>query len=312
MRSGLQPQRNSVARERLHPRLVLVEQAPQQLLRRQLRVEQLDILDGGEEGGEAFPIVVGALALRRRLQHDAAGAPGRHRRARYIERRGGEAQHGRQLLGLREIGFSRRCDAGGVELDDALIGLAAAPRLDGDRHRAVAGQRLERDGLGKRGEALGIDAAEAAQADRRVRRRAEIIGGDEIHRAVGLGLHREAAVELQRSAEDRGQRQSLADGARRGLGQLVRFEGAGGGGFEADDAAAQADGRQVERQNEVRGRRVGVGCGGMGSLYGIAVTEYKRQVFPALSQAFLSCPRRQAPQCRCVERDGSGPPPTRG
>ncbi len=168
------------------------------------------------------------------------------------------------MLGLRKISFGRGGDAGGVELDDALIGLAAALRLDGDRHGAVAGQRVERDRLGQRGEPLGIDAAEAAQADRRVAFRAEIIGGDEIHRAVGLGLHREAAVELQRGAEDRGQRQSFADGARGRLGQRMGRERAAGSGFEAHEAAAQADIGQVERQDEVRGRGVGVGFGGHG------------------------------------------------
>ena len=141
----------------LHPNFVFVEQPPQHPLRRECGVEQFNILHRFQDQRQTLPVVAGLNlfrggawfgGVRRHLKHQAGGLPMRLLFARDKQRRCGQAQHGGQLLGLHEIGFGGSRDAAGRERDNALIGVAAAPGLDGDGERAVTHQ-LGEGGMGR-------------------------------------------------------------------------------------------------------------------------------------------------------------------
>ena len=73
------------------------------------------------------------------LHHERAGAPAAAL-AGTIGRTRGETERGRQLLALDEIGLGRRGQSVGRQRHEALIGLRALFRLDGDRERAASGE----------------------------------------------------------------------------------------------------------------------------------------------------------------------------
>ena len=136
MRSREQRHSAASAGRGRHHHALLVEQAIEQALRRQHRVEQLVVLDGGREMAGAVPVLLvvllagrDVLALaafaRQLLDHQAAGAPVRRARARAVAGpivpRHGQADEGRQLLGLAEVGVSGIHQRLAIERDDALI-----------------------------------------------------------------------------------------------------------------------------------------------------------------------------------------------
>ena len=106
--------------------------------------------------------------------------------ARHIERRGRQTDHRGQLFGLGEIGLRRSADAVGRQFDDALIGLAAQPGLDGDGKRALARQLREHTGLQVRQSASCIQPGIAAHAAMAVLVGAIIVGRHQIERTVSL------------------------------------------------------------------------------------------------------------------------------
>ena len=178
--------------------------------------------------------------------------------ARHIQRRGRQLDDGRQLLALREIGLGAGADAVGGQFGDALVGLAAHARLDGDGHGTLARQGVEGRGLQRR-EAFGIQPGIAAHAAGAAFVGAVIVGRDQVERAVALGLDGQAAIQLQRGSQQGAQRHRLAGHAGGGLRQGMGAQRAGRGSIQPHHAAAHARLGDVERENKVAiGRRMGV------------------------------------------------------
>src|SRR5262249_23891009 len=148
---------------------LFVKQPVEQALRRKHGIEQLVILHGRSEVAGAVPVFlvvilapgrVVALAARARqlLDHQAAGPPVPNPRtfpiAAPIVPRHGQADEGRQLLGLAEIGVRGIHERLVIERDDALITLLVRAAVDGHGHVTLAEQRAlvaAASGLGEPG-----------------------------------------------------------------------------------------------------------------------------------------------------------------
>src|SRR5216684_3850917 len=260
-----------------HPYPALVEQPVEQLLGRDLRIEQLDVLDGGDERAPLDPgivlrrhldldplrhvagIEVGlARPLRRprqELQQEPAGAPpmpGAVRpRPHFLGH--GEAHAGRDLLGAEKILVRGMLEILALERDDALVAGGVRALVDGHGQMAMAEQRAGIGGAGgdRGGHPVGIEAGAAAHLAGR-----GVVDDQHPHRAVALRLQDEAAFELQRRAEQHREHDALAqqlgDGRRIAMARKNGIDG----GPEADHAPAQVERLDLERQD-------GVVCGSL-------------------------------------------------
>ena len=121
-----------------------------------------------------------------------SGSPGRHQLGDL------DADLGRDLLGLPEIGPRGLFQRVAVKLHDALVALRVLALVDGQRQNAAAKQGFGRGfaNRGELGQPVGIEAGIGAQ---RAGRRE--VGNQHVDRPVGARLQDELAVELQRRAE---------------------------------------------------------------------------------------------------------------
>src|SRR5262245_13920961 len=193
-------------RRRRHPYTLLVEQPVQQALRRQRRIEHFMVFNRRGEMARAIPIFI-VLALergiarliahgaglaagtRQLLDQQSAGtpAPGRRR-----ARTGGpvvashrQADEGRQLFGLAEIGVRHLDQRLAFDGNNALIGILVTGRVDGHgdvtgaQQRALIATAL---GFGEQQILLVVVGITAHVARRNV------VGDEKVEGAIGLGL----------------------------------------------------------------------------------------------------------------------------
>ena len=187
--------------------------------------------------------------LGQELQQHAAGPPAVARARRHLlaDRK---PHPGRDLLGASEVFVRGVLEAAAVERDQSLVAARVGALVDRHGEMAAAEQRAGR----------GLAGLDGAGHPRRVEARAgaHIAGAAEIHhqhadRTVGLGLQDEAALDLERRAEQHGQRDGLAQqlGHRRRI--IVGRENPVDRRTEPHHAAAQIEGRHVERLDGVVG-----------------------------------------------------------
>ena len=271
-----------------------MEQPIDQPLAGQLRVDQLDVLDRGDQRAAFHPGVVfrqrvrrGALRriarieigdagafrrLRQELQQDAAGAPAvagaALAGAQFLGHR--QPHPRRDLLGAMEIFMRGVFQRAAFERDEALVTVHVSALVDGHGEMAFAEQR---PGIGlarrnRRRDAIFVEA----------RAGAHLAGRGEVHhqhahRAVVLGLQYEAAVDLQGRAQHDCEHHGLAQE----LGNRLRI------GMSAENpvhhrpephhAAAQVKRSHFKRHHGVVGRRGRRRAGGNGD-FGIAHRRY--------------------------------------
>ena len=214
-----------------HAHARLVKQPIDQPLAGDIRIDQLDILDGLEQGAALHPGVVlrhrmhfdafrriagmeigearPLRRLRQELQHDAAGAPAMAGAAVFRTQFLGHRQtHPRRdLLGAQEIFVRRVFQRAAIERDQALVAAGVGALVDGHGEMAFAEQRA---GVGLAGRNRRRDAILAeARAGPHLAGRGEV-DHQQAHRAVGLGLQDEAAIDFQRRAEHDGEHHRFA------------------------------------------------------------------------------------------------------
>ena len=167
--------------------------------------------------------------------------------------RHGQANEGRQLLGLAEIGVRGVHQGLAIERDDALVAVLVGAAVDGHGDVALAQQRTlvaAALGFGEAGVGL-VEVGIAAQLARR-----HEVGDQEIERAVGLGLQDELGpgLGLERGAQHGGQRQRLAqrmtDGLRVGMPRQHGVDHRA----QPDDAADHVRPHRAERQHQIVAR----------------------------------------------------------
>ena len=117
---------------------------------------------------------------------------------------GGQQHARRQLLALGEITLQRLTEVGAFERHDALVTLAAAVGLEGDRQQAPATQ-LDETGFRCAVLAAAGNAAQVAGA--------VALGVEQPQPAGTLQLDRQAAVELQPGHQQCARRQGLSQQA---------------------------------------------------------------------------------------------------
>ena len=249
-----------------HANAALVKQPVQQPLARQVWIDQLDILDGRDQGLAFDPGVVlgdrvGDAALRRiarmkiglprplqrlgqKLQQHSAGAPATPEAVAAAPFLTDCQPHpGRNLFRAQEILMRGVFQAAAFERHHPLIAAHVRTLIDGHGKMPASDQRA---GILALLEPLRIEPRIGAQAIRRLE-----VHDHERHRTIGLGLQNEAALEFQRRAEQRRQHDGLAEqlADRRRiivLGQDIVERGA-----EAGQTSAQIERIDLERQHRV-------------------------------------------------------------
>ncbi|MNE15829.1 hypothetical protein D3C80_1087510 [compost metagenome] len=243
------------------PHAVLVEQAIQQGLGADGRVDQFVVAQGLEQGAGALPDLLGRAARAVAgddLDHRSAGAPARSGLGSDLTH--GQAHLGRHLFRLGEIVFGAQRQAFALDRGDALGALEVLAPVDGHDEDALAQQRPGAgagEAFGRLGHLVRIKAAEAAHRPRRV-----VVGHHIAHRTVALGLDDQTALEFQRRADDGGQDAGLAqqggDGLRIGVGRQDLVHDLA----QPHQAAAHGPTFDLEGGGEVIGRSGEGLCGG--------------------------------------------------
>ncbi|MNE16657.1 hypothetical protein D3C80_1096100 [compost metagenome] len=196
-----------------------MEQAIEQGLGADGRVDQFVVAQGGEQGAGALPHLFGRaarLVAGDDLDHGPARAPGPA--LIRLDLADGQAHLGRHLLGLGEVVLGAQRQALALDGGDALGALEVGAAIHRHDEDPLAQQRLGAgagEAFGDGGHLVRVEAAEAAQMARRV-----VVGDDVAHRPVALGLDDQTALELERRADDGGQDAGFAQqgGDRLGIG----------------------------------------------------------------------------------------------
>ena len=189
--------------------------------------------------------------LGQELQQNSAGAPAPARAAVFAAAKflgDGEPHAGRNLLGAQKIfvrGRSRSCPS---SANKSLVAAHIRTLIDGHGEMAAAEQlsRLVLAGGDGGSDALGVKARASAHFAGRGE-----IDHQHADRAVALGLQNEPAFEFERGAEHDSQHDRLAQE----LGDRQRIVVAAQDGVDCrpkpDDAAAQIERTDFERQDRV-------------------------------------------------------------
>jgi len=295
------------------PDSLVVEQAVQQVVGRQCRVEQLPRRAARHEHHGAAPaiLLIGrqgerhGLLLRQLLEQQSTGAPA----ALYPP--GGELDRGLELLRLAEVVRQNLGQGLALKLDDALVALGVDALVDGEGHVALAhqGAGAGRSSAGRR-EARLVVFRIAAQLARRGH-----VRDQHADRPVALGLQGEDAVELQETGEHTGQRQKLAEQSGHRLRVVVAVQDRVDQRAHAHQAAAQ--GRDLEQEGlDLVGRRRRGADGALGHGSGHSPRHHSRMPFwacsrfsassqttdcgPSITSAVTSSPRCAGRQCRKI------------
>ena len=186
-----------------------MEQPPDQRFQRQLRIDQLVVADAPRQRGNMLPLRM----IHPHVQPFAALLPFRQvldqqpgRGAAPSVRPDRDADQGRHLFGLGEIGFAGLGERIPFEWHDPLIALPGAGQVKGDRQiAALAEQRRQRRIGAQPGEPFRIVADIAAQFA------AAVIAHQQVDDpALGLRLQGQLAFPvLEQRADQRGQHQGL-------------------------------------------------------------------------------------------------------
>ena len=233
-----------------------MEQAEQQDLRRDRRIQQFVIGQGLEQGPRAVPGLLGRAArliAGDQLDQRPAGTPadaliGHHRADR-------QPHPGRDLFGLLEIVFRRQRQALALDRGDALGPFevrAAVQRhhehpLPQQRARARAGKALRRRRhLGLVEPAVAAHLAVGA-----------IVSDHIANRPVALRLHNQPALEFQAGAHQGGERTGLAQQGRNRLGIGMGRQDGVDGLTQPHDPAAHRPALDLEGGGQIIGGRGG-------------------------------------------------------